>query len=186
MSHQTTKFSREEPIPGYTTTELIGRGGFGEVWRAAAPGGVPKAIKMVFGDDPSRSESELRSLNRIKDVRHPLILSIDRIEIVKGTLVIVTELGDCNLKEYCQKYRAQGLVGIPQKRGLETHSRRCRGLGLHLRRALSATFGRQTRKFSGIRQAFEDRRFRRRQAHLRALSIARPRVDADLCRPGIV
>lgn len=114
MSHSPQNFSRQEPIPGYTTTELIGRGGFGEVWKAVAPGGVSKAIKLVLGDDPSRAESELRSLNRIKDVRHPLILSIDRIEVVHGTLVIVTELGDCNLKEYGQRFRSQGQVGIPQ------------------------------------------------------------------------
>jgi serine/threonine protein kinase len=114
MSHLTTRFSREEPLPGYVTTEMIGRGGFGEVWKAVAPGGVAKAIKMVFGDNSSRAEAELRSLNRIKDVRHPLILSIDRIEVVKGTLVIVTELGDCNLKEHCLKFRNRGTVGIPQ------------------------------------------------------------------------
>jgi serine/threonine protein kinase len=119
MSQQSAKFSREEPLPGYATTDLLGRGGFGEVWKAVAPGGVAKAIKLVYGDDPKRAELELRSLNRIKDVRHPLILSIDRIEIVKGTLVIVTELGDCNLKELCVKFRGQGQAGVPQKQLLK-------------------------------------------------------------------
>src|SRR5262245_13767918 len=34
-----------EPIPGYRLLEPIGTGGFGEVWRCVAPGGIHKAIK---------------------------------------------------------------------------------------------------------------------------------------------
>ena len=42
--------SRAEPIPGYRLIERIGGGGFGEVWKAEAPGGLLKAIKFVYGD----------------------------------------------------------------------------------------------------------------------------------------
>jgi len=38
-----------EPIPGYVFEERIGTGGFGEVWRASAPGGLTKAIKFIYG-----------------------------------------------------------------------------------------------------------------------------------------
>ena len=88
-------FDRHEPIAGYKTTELLGRGGYGEVWKTIAPGGIPKAVKIIYGDaDPLQAETELRALARIKDVRHPLPLSIERIEMCEGNLVIVTELAD--------------------------------------------------------------------------------------------
>jgi hypothetical protein len=110
-----------EPIPGYTLLDRLGSGGFGEVWRCEAPGGIFKAVKVIHGDlrrqetDAYRfAEQELKSLKRVKTVRHPYLLALDRYDIVDGRLVIVMELADCNLWDRFRECRANGLPGIPR------------------------------------------------------------------------
>src|SRR5437762_11595615 len=97
--------SGAEPIPGYKLIERLGGGGFGEVWKCEAPGGLLKAIKFVFGtietagDSGHRAEQELKALKRVVTVRHPYVLSLERFQVVDGQLVIIMELADKNLWE---------------------------------------------------------------------------------------
>ena len=103
-------------IAGYRLQERIGMGGFGEVWRAIGPGGFPKAVKILFGSRSGpQAETELRSMNRIRELRHPFLLSIERIEVVDGRVVIVSELADKSLDDRYREITASGQKGIPRE-----------------------------------------------------------------------
>ncbi len=113
--------SQSELIPGYRLVERLGQGGFGEVWKAEAPGGLFKAVKIIHGSlssgnhDSVATNQELTALQRVKAVRHPFILSLERFDIIDGRLIIVSELADCTLFDRFQECRAQGLPGIPRQ-----------------------------------------------------------------------
>jgi serine/threonine protein kinase len=113
--------ANEQPIPGYRLIERIGKGGYGEVWKCEAPGGLFKAIKFVFGelgsigDNSATAEQELQSLQRVKLIRHPFLLSVERVEIIRDQLIIVTELADRNLLEVRNEYQMSGLPGVPRQ-----------------------------------------------------------------------
>jgi serine/threonine protein kinase len=103
-------------LPGYTLADRIGAGGYAEVWRAEAPGGIQKAVKLVHGYyDDEFAAQELKALERVKGVRHPFLLSLERFEIINGRLAILTELADMSLDQRLRQCRAEGLPGIPRE-----------------------------------------------------------------------
>jgi serine/threonine protein kinase len=110
----------DEPIPGYRLLERIGQGSFGEVWKCSAPGGLVKAIKFVGGGDeslhsnPESAAQELQALERVKSLRHPFLLSIERLEVHNNTLILVTELADRSLHDVLVSYRKAGSDGLPR------------------------------------------------------------------------
>src|SRR5213076_862214 len=94
-----------------------GQGGFGEVWKCEAPGGLFKAIKFVHGsgntlqDGSCPSTEEMCAIQRIKDVRHPFLLSMERVERCGEDLVIVMELADKSLHDLLEQHPA----GLPRE-----------------------------------------------------------------------
>jgi len=105
-----------ELIEGYRLVKYLGRGGFGEVWETEAPGGLSKAIKLAPMENTNAALNcrELEGLKKIRAIRHPFLLSIERFEILDGYLAIVMELADKNLTDRFDECVEEGLPGIPR------------------------------------------------------------------------
>lgn len=101
---------------GYKPVQRIGSGGFGEVWRADAPGGVGVAIKIIVRPvDHAEAQRERDALELVKGLRHPFLLQTHAFSVLDDRLLIVMELADGSLRDRLKECRAQGLPGIPQE-----------------------------------------------------------------------
>jgi serine/threonine protein kinase len=102
----------KEAVPGYRLVARLGKGGFGEVWKANGPGGFAVALKFVSLTG-QLGASELRSLEVVKALHHPNLLAVFGAWQVQGFLVIAMELADKTLLDRLHEATAQGQAGIP-------------------------------------------------------------------------
>lgn len=65
----------DEPIPGYRLERLLGRGQYGEVWRAITPGRSSVALKFLDLTG-KQGRKEFRSAQRVKQIRHAHLMPI--------------------------------------------------------------------------------------------------------------
>ena len=100
----------------YQLVALLGRGQFGEVWKAIAPGGVNVAVKVINQPaDREAARRELQSLELVKNLRHPCLMSTLAYWTHEGKVYIVIELGDGTLRDRLQQARRDGKQGLPAK-----------------------------------------------------------------------
>jgi serine/threonine protein kinase len=67
--------SGTEPIPGFRLEELLGKGQFGEVWRARSPGNTYVAMKFLQLSG-GHGWKEYRAIQRVKQIRHANLMPI--------------------------------------------------------------------------------------------------------------
>jgi serine/threonine protein kinase/tetratricopeptide (TPR) repeat protein len=89
----------DQPVPGagYRLAAFLGRGGFGEVWKATAPGGAEAALKIIrLGSREGRKE--LRALQLVKRIHHTHLVPIiafwvknDKGEILDDAAVLAAD-----------------------------------------------------------------------------------------------
>jgi tetratricopeptide (TPR) repeat protein len=100
------------PLPDYRLINFLGRGGYGEVWKAEGPGGFHVALKFVRLDDQN-TEEEVQSLDLIKTLRHANLLVHFGSWRCHPYLIIAMELADKTLDDRLQEVKKEGQSGIP-------------------------------------------------------------------------
>lgn len=142
----------DEPIPGYRLVEFLGRGSFGEVWRATGPGGTETALKFIALDN-KQGIKEFRAIGLVKRLRHPNLCPVQAIwlrdsagnvmsDAVGGDpemslssrvaltgskeLVMAIGLGDASLASRAEETRLTG--GIPIRQLLRYMEGAARGI----------------------------------------------------------
>jgi len=123
-----------EPIAGYRLTARLGAGGFGEVWKAQAPGGFDIALKFVSlaaqGKPGKRQagDSELRALEIIKNIHHPNLLTTFGAWQTSQFLIIAMELADGSLWDRFCHFQEQEQAGIPRPELLDYFEEAAKGI----------------------------------------------------------
>ena len=98
----------------YELVRELGRGMYGEVWLARSPSGIMKAIKILLqAADREAGQRELKSLELIKNLRHPYLLATEDFWTANNRLHIVMELAEGTLRGLLKAALAQGKPGIP-------------------------------------------------------------------------
>jgi hypothetical protein len=69
---------------------------------------------LAGASESAQLRQEYAAFQQVKAIRHPFLLSLERVELVDGELVMVMELADRQLGDRFAECRAGGLPGVPR------------------------------------------------------------------------
>lgn len=106
-----------EFAPGYRLQEFLGRGQFGQVWRATAPGGTAAAVKFIDLTD-GQGQKEYAGVKRVKQIRQANLMPITAIWLLDKDGKVIEEAPDEAVQtiELSEPHGADrtGMVVMPQ------------------------------------------------------------------------
>jgi serine/threonine protein kinase len=95
-----SKMSTQESIPGFTDVKLIGKGGYGTVFRGVRKGQIKAIKKLPYIDEGIRTPIELDIMSRLN---HPNIVRIDEIIIGIDALYYTMDIAVADLGHFIYK-----------------------------------------------------------------------------------
>jgi serine/threonine protein kinase len=123
-----------ELVPGHKLEQLLGRGGYGEVWSATMPGKTRCALKIVRNLDAVQGKQEFKSLDMIRELDHDRLIRLQAYWVLaydgsvvpdeqigqpsapkSAGLVVATDLAHQNLLQRWQECVDAGGPGIPKE-----------------------------------------------------------------------
>jgi serine/threonine-protein kinase len=102
-----------EPHPGYRLVGRLGKGGFGEVWEACKSDGTSVALKFVPGNNAMRASQETRSLQLVRNLRHPGLVTVNGVWCSMGYVVVAMELAEGTLQDLYDAYQSEYGTPVP-------------------------------------------------------------------------
>jgi serine/threonine protein kinase len=101
---------------GYRLEDLLGQGGFAQVWEAETKSGDRLALKFIPCRSDLSAAKEIRSLQAIRQLKHPNLVRIDQVWTELGFIVVAMELADGSLLDLHQKYQQEaGSLVVPEQ-----------------------------------------------------------------------
>jgi serine/threonine-protein kinase len=105
-----------QPYPGYRLRQLVGRGGFAEVWEAETAGGRKVALKFLPCGDSLAASREIRSIQSMRQLKHPHLIEIEQVWCHLGYIVVAMELAEGSLLDLLEAFLQEfGTPIVPEQ-----------------------------------------------------------------------
>lgn len=96
-----------EPVPGHVLNHLLGRGGWGSVWKATRQDGSAIALKFLPCESPAAAVQEVRALQAIRQLKHSNLIKIEQIWSIPGYVIVAMELAEGSLLDLLNVYQSE-------------------------------------------------------------------------------